>query len=106
MFFSNWIAKRSNTPYSFQIKYEYQFCSSKLDDINLRPATLKELVEFGKQYPKLKFQFPIVQLNPIFYNSNNYSIGILDHDNEKPKLLIYCGFGDWSKNCRFVALDK
>lgn len=79
----------------------------ELDEMDLRPATLPELLYFGAKYPEKQREFPIAALGSHWNISveNSYVV-YLDKIVSKRCLKMNYLSGDWMKHYRFLAAPK
>ncbi|MCD4761672.1 hypothetical protein K8R32_01815 [bacterium] len=79
----------------------------ELDEMELRPATLPELLSFGVKYPEKQGEFPIAALGSHWNISveNSYVV-YLDKIVSKRCLKMNYLSGDWMKHYRFLAAPK
>jgi len=73
----------------------------------LRPATLSELLAFGKSYPDKQREFPIVALGSVWRNLfGTRFVAFLSSFDSKRLLHLCIWGGGWVESCRFAAVRK
>jgi hypothetical protein len=78
----------------------------ELDKQGLRPATLKELLSFGIQYPDEKKEEPIVALGSVVDLSGYRLVPVLFRWHGERGLGLRFWGGGWHGRCRFLAFRK
>jgi len=78
----------------------------ELDKKGLRPATLAELLAFGKTYPEVQRKFPVVALGSVARIYGNRYVTYLDGSDSKRHLDLGCRGIDWPARFRFLAFPK
>lgn len=81
----------------------------ELDRMGYRPATLPELLAFGRQHPELQRQFPIIALGSVWQSPDGVCrVACLDgRDGGRDLRLFWFGTGlGWVGHCRFLAVRK
>ena len=69
-----------------------------------RPATMKELLSFGAQYPEIQREFLIVALGSVTPFGGDRDVGCRDRCGSSRGLLrAWFGIG-WDAGCRFLAV--
>ncbi len=80
---------------------------SELDKMELRPATLKELLAFGEKYPNLQRKFPIIALGSVWqYPDGNRRCAHLGGRDSERNLNLRWLVRRWNDHCRFAAVRK
>jgi len=77
--------------------------------MNLRPATLPELLAFGAKYPDKQKEFPIMALGSVWIDPDGdrrvHSLGWVEGERE-----LHLGWDKpgyvWGDYCRFLAVSK
>jgi len=79
----------------------------ELDKAGMRPAELHELLAFGKKYPEVQREFPIVALGSVWqYRDGFRVVPFLYRDGSGRDLGLDWVVGGWSGICRFAAVRK
>ncbi|HEY7829401.1 MAG TPA: hypothetical protein VIC06_02405 [Solirubrobacteraceae bacterium] len=79
----------------------------ELEQMGLRPGTMRELAHFGEQYPKVQRQFPVAALGSVWTAPNgSRRVGYLWEGIVSRKLSL--GWYDlrWRASYRFLAFRK
>jgi hypothetical protein len=95
--------KRWNFPailLTFHESIESQNAVSEMEFLSLRPATLQELLAFGKTYPGEQVRGPIAALG----SSTNHRVPVLSYENYKRALILATWEGPWQEGARFLAI--
>jgi len=81
---------------------------SYLEEHELRPANLAELLAFGAIYPGIQQEFPIVALASSWFNyyGLKYVPALTSDENNKRTLNLIFFDGTWSEHYRFLAVRK
>ncbi len=81
---------------------------SELDKMNLRPATLKELLALGEKHPDLQRKFPIIALASAWQNPGDYRLCAFLSERASGRDLGLRWIGNrWADvDCRFAAVCK
>lgn len=80
---------------------------SEMDKAGYRPATLAEILALGEAQPKLQRQFPIIALGSVWRRADgNRDVPSLNVDGSGRRLYLDWFDGDWSADCRFLAVRK
>lgn len=69
-----------------------------------RPATMRELLTFGKENPEVQRKFPIVALGQVVALVGGRHVGDLVRDGSGRHAGLFYFDGDWSVVCRFLAV--
>jgi len=69
-----------------------------------RPATMRELLTFGKENPEVQRKFPIVALGQVVRLDGARHVGYLDRDGSGRCARLHYFDDGWSGDCRFLAV--
>ena len=78
----------------------------ELDKKGLRPATLAELLAFGKTYPEVQRKFPVVALGSVAEINGDRFVAYLDRGGSGRSLGLRYRDRAWRAYCRFLAFPK
>lgn len=80
----------------------------KLDEMFYRPAELRELLAFGRKYPDVQREFPIVALGSVLRRWLRRSLVscLLGSSSSRILCLDWYGVMNWGKLSRFAAVRK
>ena len=80
---------------------------TEMEQLDLRPATLTELLAFGETYPEIQREFPIICLGSSWVDSDGYrNVPYLDRWRAGGRLDLGWFGGGWRRDCRFAAVRK
>lgn len=81
---------------------------SELDKMGCRPVEIHELLAFGKKYPEIQLEFPVVALGSVLRRSEGYCAPYLGDISSKRVLGVngVTGFWTFNETCRFAAVRK
>jgi len=96
-----------------------RYALEELDNADLRPATIEELLAFGAKYPDEQRKYPIVALGSVArdlycFSSFDDQVAVIDknndsrgnHDFVRILNLRKVGYRDWHRCYRFLAVCK
>ena len=79
----------------------------KLDKMDLRPASIEELLAFGAKYPDVQRHFPIVALGSVWrLLDGGQGVPSLHGRGRERGLGLGIFGGGWGGRCRFAAVRK
>ena len=93
--------------YHFSKGMDSDLLIAQMDADGKRPATVHELLAFGKANPELQRQFPIIALKSVWVNrGGSRNVAYLSRCGSERRVgLDYCD-GRWDGDCRFLAVSK
>jgi hypothetical protein len=71
---------------------------------NCRPATMKEMLNFGIKHPGVQREFPVVALGSVAMLGGGRRVGILGRYGSERDASLRCFGFDWSDGFRFLAV--
>jgi hypothetical protein len=78
----------------------------RMENENLRPASVRELLVFGVQFPDVQRQFPIVALGTVVQLYGDRLVACLGRGASGRSLALSWFDGGWYRRCRFLAFRK
>jgi len=79
----------------------------EMENQNLRPATLQELLALGEKYPQVQKEFPVVAIGSVWQGpSGGRRVPFLGWDGRERDLSLGWVGGVWNGDCRFAAVRK
>ena len=92
--------------YRFDHATESDFVTAEMKKDKMRPATLRELLAYGKANPELQREFHIIALGSICLDTASpYVCGLCGHITAR-RLFCYSDFHGWEAGFRFLAVNK
>ena len=105
--------ERGKKPAFFKLFHFNRYIESKaaiteMDKQGYRPASLRELLAYGKENPELQRQFPIIALLSVWVDpSSGYRhVPVLWGNIDKRSLRLDYFEDRWASNSRFLAVRK
>lgn len=79
----------------------------ELEECDLRPADIQELLAVGEQYPDMQREFPIIALGSVWQLQDGHQfVPFLFGVGSDRRLDLRWIVSDWVDNCRFAAVRK
>jgi hypothetical protein len=96
----------------YLVKFDHHIGSKtaikEMKAMGLRPATLKELLSLGIEYPKFQLRYPITALGSTWYHSSDGTLCVpnLTSSVFRRELYLTIWAGGWSSYWRFAAVRE
>ena len=92
--------------YHFKKEVESDFVIAEMEKDQRRPATLRELLAYGKANPELQRKFSIIALGSVYLSRGNRLVPSLDGYDVGGVLALGYGNARWYGHCRFLSVRK